>query len=253
MRRRSILSSAAFEQFFLGEWPVCQTASYCSCNDECRPYFAGTGMQPSFGMLLLLVSCYANHRRKFTAVGNPTDPSVHWRRATGAYQPKSFHGCTHSRGAARRRPHLRKRPLRRSAGLSHPETTAQSLASSRAGGASYRAELSEHHGSQPNQQQRAGGSGAGEAEQQPINDAAPRRAAEDAATAPLVGLLHSQRVRPRGTDAASSSFKRAASKTTDSRVSCGRRPAQQTIRRRQELRRRISQCLQALRRDHQNL
>ena len=177
-------------------------------------------MQPSFGMLLLLVSCYANHRRKFTAVGNPTDPSVHWRRATGAYQPKSFHGCTHSRGAARRRPHLRKRPLRRSAGLSHPETTAQSLASSRAGGASYRAYLSEHNGSQPNQQQRAGG-GAGEATG---SDAAPRRAAEDVVASGHPSSLRSKCVRARRADAPQWRTEHcAASKTTDTAAGVSRR------------------------------
>ena len=198
-------------------------------------------MQPSFGMLLLLVSCYANHRRKFTAVGNPTDPSVHWRRATGAYQPKSFHGCTHSRGAARRRPHLRKRTLRRKAGLSHPEATAQSLASSRAGGASYRAYLSEHHGSQPNQQQRAG-SGAGEAAG---TDAAPRRAAEDVVASGHPSNLRSKRERARGADAARRRTEHcAASKTTDT-PSRGRRRRRRraAASRRQELRRRIRQCL----------
>ena len=105
------------------------------------------------GALVLLVSCAnASSPRKFTRIRNPTDPSVARRRDTGVQQPKSFHGLHTLKRSLIVEHTCAKGPLRRSAGLEHPEATAQSLASSRASGASYRAELSEHNGSQPNQQ-----------------------------------------------------------------------------------------------------
>ena len=77
------------------------------------------------------------------------------------------------------------------------EGALQSLVSSRAGSFCRAASLSEHAGSQPNQQQRSCGRGAGEAEQQPINDAAPRRAAEDVVASGHPSSLRSERVRAR--------------------------------------------------------